>query len=131
MAKAFGRAQRVADFLKRELSMLIQRQLRDPRLGMISITDVELSRDLTHAKVYFTVLGVDSAEQAKISLEILSRASGFLRTEVAKILTMRSVPNLHFIYDESVQRGLQMSALIDAALASDAKHDNEEDNGAS
>lgn len=126
MAKAFGRPQRVADFLRKELSTLIQFQLRDPRLGMVSITDVEVSKDLSHAKVFVTVLGVDDRKAAEPSVAVLNRASGFMRSELARISTMRIVPALHFVFDESVQRGLRMSALIDEALRSDGEHSAED-----
>lgn len=127
MAKAFGRPQRVADFLRKELSSLIQFQLRDPRLGMVSITDVEVSKDLSHARVFVTVLGCEDRKSAEPSVAVLNRANGFLRTEIARISTMRIVPALHFVYDESVQRGLHMSALIDQAVKSDvARHDDEQ-----
>lgn len=119
MAKPFGRVQRVADFLRRELSSLIQQQLRDPRLGMVSITDVEVSKDLAHARVFVTILGCDSIEQAQDSVDVLNNASGFLRSEIARMLTMRVAPALKFIFDDSVQRGVQMSSLIDQAIKSD------------
>lgn len=119
MAKPFGRVQRVADFLRRELSSLIQQQLRDPRLGMISITDVEVSRDLAHARVFVTVLGCDTNEEAEESIEVLNNASGFLRTEMSRMLTMRVAPALKFIFDDSVHRGLEISSLIDKAINSD------------
>lgn len=121
MAKAFGRQQRLADFLRRELSSLIQLQLRDPRLGMVSVTDVEVSKDLAHAKIFVTILGVDDKQVAEPSVAILNKAAGFLKTEIARIAQMRTVPNLNFLFDDSLQRGLHMSALIDQALQSDAK----------
>jgi|SRR5690554_3731041 len=119
MTKPFGRVQRVADFLRRELSSLIQRQLRDPRLGMISVTDVEVSKDLSHARVYVTILGCDSNDEARQSIEVLNNASGFLRSEIARMLTMRIAPTLNFVFDDSVQRGLKISSLIDKAIQSD------------
>lgn len=130
MAKPFGRVQRVADFLRRELSSLIQQQLRDPRLGMVSITDVEVSKDLAHARVFVTILGCDSIEQAQDSVDVLNNASGFLRSEIARMLTMRVAPALKFIFDDSVQRGVQMSSLIDQAIKSDQQRqqgDTEDD----
>ena len=84
MAKEFGRTQRVADFLKRELASLIQLEMRDPRVGMVSITDVEVSRDMSHAKVFVTVLGKETEEETAESVEVLNQAAGFLRSQVAK-----------------------------------------------
>lgn len=121
MSRAYGRAQRVADFLRKELSSLILLELRDPRVGMVSITDVELSKDLAHAKIFVTVLGCDSVEEASESLAILNQAAGFLRTAVSRQSTMRSIPSIRFIFDDSVQRGHKMSMLIEQALASDQR----------
>lgn len=120
MAREFGRPQRVADFLQRELASLIQQEMRDPRLGMIGVNEVEVSRDLAHAKVYVTILGIESADDAKESIEILNKAAGFLRSQLAKTLQMRTVPRLHFTFDSSIYRGASMSALIDEARAGDS-----------
>ena len=123
MAKEYSRTQRVGDFLQQELAALIQRELRDPRVQMVSVTGVEVSRDLTHAKVFFTQLGVEDAEQAKATAEVLNKAAGFLRTVIAKSATMRTVPKLHFRFDESVGRGRDMESLLrDVRAADDALH---------
>lgn len=122
MAREFSRTERVGDYLQRELSLLIQRELRDPRLGMVSITAVEVSRDLSHARVYFTLLGCDSAEEAKPSTDVLNRAAGFLRTGLSRDSSMRSVPRLRFIFDTSIGRGRDLEALISRATESDAAH---------
>ena len=123
MAKEYSRTQRVGDFLQQELAALIQRELRDPRAQMVSVTGVDVSRDLTHAKVFFTQLGVDDAEQAKETAEVLNKAGGFLRTVIAKSATMRTVPRLHFRFDESVGRGRNMETLVrDARAADEALH---------
>ena len=108
------RQARIADQIQRELAELVRLEVRDPRVGMVTITGVELSRDQSHAKVYFTVLGAASdGEQAR---EGLQRAAGFLRTQLAHRLTTRTVPNLAFAYDESVERGVRLSRLIDEAV---------------
>lgn len=121
MAKEFSRTQRVADFLKRELATTLQQEFRDPRLGMVSITDVDVSRDLSYAKVYVTVLGKDSEEEAKESIAVLNNAAGFLRTQVARSNNARVTPKLRFYYDSSVVRGQYLSGLIDKAVAADKK----------
>src|SRR5262245_44075158 len=108
MAKEFKRTSRVGDFLKQELAGLIQRELRDPRLGMISVTGVEVSRDLSHAKVYVTVLGKDSVDEAAESIATLNHAAGFLRSQIAKINNARTTPKMHFVFDESISRGAHM-----------------------
>jgi len=108
------RQARIADQIQRELAELVRLEVRDPRVGMVTITGVELSRDKSHAKVYFTVLGAASdAEQAR---EGLQRAAGFLRTQIAHRLTTRTVPDLAFEYDESVERGVRLARLIDEAV---------------
>lgn len=119
MAREFSRTQRVADYLQRELATLIQQELRDPRLGMISLTSVDVSRDLGYAKVYYTQLEVDSEEDAKETTEVLNRASGFLRSQLSREATMRSVPKLTFRFDSSVGRGRDMESLISQAKARD------------
>ena len=108
------RRARIADQIQRELAELIRLEVRDPRVGMVTITGVDLSRDQSHAKVYFTVLGAPSdAEHAQ---EGLQRAAGFLRSALAHRLTTRSVPELAFAFDESVERGVRLSRLIDEAV---------------
>jgi len=119
MAREYARTQRVADYLQRELATLIQQEVRDPRLGMVSITGVDVSRDLGHAKVYYTVLGCDSREDAGESTEVLNRAAGFLRSELSRDSTMRSVPQLRFYFDTSVGRGRKLEELIRRAADAD------------
>lgn len=132
MAKEFHRADRVADAMRRELAQLIQREVRDPRLGMININDVEVSRDLTMAKVFVTLVGEDDPASINTSMEVLNKAAGFLRSQLAKSIQMRTIPRLQFRYDETSVRGQQLSALIDKAVKSDKDHhrDDEEDKSA-
>lgn len=117
MAKEFSRSRRVGEQIQRELAELVQRELKDPRLGMITISAVEVSRDMSVAKVFFTVFGEDHDE--KQSLEGLERASGFLRRELGHRMRLRSVPELRFHYDHSIEKGTRLSALINEAVASD------------
>jgi ribosome-binding factor A len=124
--REFTRSERIADYLRRELGLLIQREMRDPRVFMTSVTEVEVSRDFSHAKVYVTVLGKDTAEEAKEAVTTLNKAAGFLRTQIAKNNTARTTPQLRFHYDSSVNRGQQLSALIDKAMASDASRQGSE-----
>lgn len=119
MAREGGRTQRVADYLRRELAQLIQLEMRDPRVGMVMVNDVEVSRDLAHAKIFVTVMGKNDERDASESLAVLNDAAGFLRSKIARASTMRTTPKLHFVYDSSVSRGSHLSALIDKALASD------------
>jgi ribosome-binding factor A len=118
------RQARIADQIQRELAELVRLEMRDPRVGgMVTLTGVELTRDKSHAKVFFTVLGSPSDAQA--ALEGLRRAAGFLRSQLAHRLTTRTVPELSFEYDESVERGARLSRLIDEAVASDPKPKDE------
>ncbi len=122
-SKDFSRTERVADFLRRELGTLIQREMRDPRLGgMVSVTDAEVSRDLSRAKVFVTVLGKNSAEEAADAIQALNGAAGFLRSQIAKINNARSTPALRFEFDSSITRGQHLSGLIDKALREDRSH---------
>jgi len=125
MAREFARTDRVGDFLKKELATLIQQEMRDPRLGMVSITDVEVTRDLSFAKVFVTFLGVEGEDKIKDAVKVLNGASGFLRTQVSKSHRMRTTPKLSFTYDKSVLDGAYLSGLIDRAV-SDDQQDNEE-----
>jgi ribosome-binding factor A len=130
MAKEYSRTQRVADYLQRELAALIQHEVRDPRVGMVSITGVNVSRDLGYAKVYYTVLGCDSSEDASESTEALNRAAGFLRSQLSRDSSMRSVPQLRFYFDSSVGRGRDLEDLIRRAADADRELGlREEDSG--
>lgn len=123
MPKEFSRTQRVADFLKQEIAQVIQREVRDPRLtGMTSVTDVEVARDLSYAKVFVTILGVNTDAEAKPAIDVLNHASGFLRSQVAKVMSARTTPKLRFVFDRSIGRGAQMSKLIDDVVAVDREH---------
>lgn len=117
MPKDYPRSRRVAEQIQRELSGIIRLELKDPRVGMITLTDVEVTQDYSHAKVFFTQLG--DAEGAEGVEAALQHAAGFLRSQLAQRLKLRIVPELHFKYDVSVERGMRLSRLIDAAVASD------------
>jgi len=109
-----ARRARIADQIQRELADLIRLEVRDPRVGMVTLTGVEMSRDQSHAKVFFTVLG--PAEAAADAREGLQRAAGFLRSGLAHRLSTRSVPELHFEHDVSVERGVRLAKLIEEAV---------------
>lgn len=122
MPREFSRPQRIADYLRRELALLIQQEVSDPRVGMVSVTDVEVSRDLAHAKVFVTFVGTQVGDDVSIPLEALNHAAGFLRSQVARSTQWRTTPKLRFLHDESVYRGASLSALIDRALDEDRRH---------
>ncbi|PCD01049.1 30S ribosome-binding factor RbfA [Halopseudomonas pelagia] len=127
MANENSRTHRVADQMQRELAILVQRDIRDPRVGMITVTAVEVSRDLAHAKVYITLMDKDSEEDIAQNLAILKGVAGFLRMQLGKVMKLRSVPQLHFHYDESVRRGVHLSSLIERAVAEDRGHKSEDE----
>ena len=113
MSREFPRASRLADQIQRDLSETIRSELKDPRVGLITITAVEVSRDLSHARVFVSALA--SAEAMEETLDALRHAAGVLRSRLAHSLTSRTVPELQFVYDESVERGARLSRLIDEA----------------
>jgi len=116
MPKDYPRSDRIASQVQRELARLVQHGVKDPRLSSPSILDVEVSKDLSQAKVYFSVLDPEDAAQ---SLQALTRASGYLQREIGKVLKSRITPRLKFIYDDSNVRGRNLSDLIDSAIARD------------
>ncbi|TDQ39440.1 30S ribosome-binding factor RbfA [Thiopseudomonas denitrificans] len=122
MSKQYSRAQRVGDQIQRELAVLIPREVKDPRLGFVTLTGVDVSRDLGHAKVYITLMNSDDAETIDCNLEVLNETAGYLRMLLGKAIRVRSIPQLHFYYDESVSRGAYLSSLIERAVASDRNH---------
>jgi ribosome-binding factor A len=122
MAQEYTRTQRVGDHLKRELAVLIQQEVRDPRVGMVNINEVEVSRDLSHAKVYVTFVGERIDQECTQALQALNKAGGFLRSRIASTNHMRTTPRLFFVLDVSIQRGAHLTSLIDRAVAADSSH---------
>lgn len=124
--REFKRTDRVADQLQQELAVLIQREVKDPRLGMVTVSGVTVSRDLGYADVYVTLLGDDDPERIKENLAVLKRAGGFLRSQIARRIKLRHVPELRFHFDESVVRGHKLSSLIDEAVETDRARQGDE-----
>ncbi len=122
MPKDYPRSERIASQIQRELAALVQHSVKDPRLSSPSILEVQVSKDLSQAKVYFSVLHSDDAPQ---SLTALNHASGFLQREIGKVLKARITPKLKFIYDDSNIRGRNLSDLIDSAVAQDQSRSGE------
>ena len=119
------RARRVADQIQRELAELLRHEVKDPRVGAVTLTSVDVTSDLAHANVHFTTLAGQAG--AKETAAALARTSGFLRSALSKRLDLYAVPQLHFLYDASVEQGMRLSGLIDEAVASDKAraHDDE------
>jgi ribosome-binding factor A len=120
-----ARNRKIADQIQRELSEFIRLEMRDPRVSMVTLTGVELARDNSHAKIFFTQLGDEA--QAASCRNGLNSAAGFLRMQLAKKLTIRTTPALHFEVDRSIERGVHLSKLISDAVADDAKHPRDGD----
>lgn len=117
MAKNFSRAVRVGDQIQKELSDLIRLEVKDPRVRMVTVTAVDVASDYSHAKVFITSL--DTNNPIKDTLAGLNNAAGFLRNALFQQLKLRVIPQLHFLYDESIERGVRLSSLIDEAVASE------------
>lgn len=121
MMNSFKRTDRIAEMIQRLLAQIIQQEIKDPRLPkLITISAVKVTKDLGHAKVYFTVFNDDPTHAAAI----LNTAASYLRTALAKVMTMRTVPQLHFIYDDSIDYGQRLSRLIDKV--NEAEKDNDD-----
>jgi len=113
--REFGREERVGSELHRELAQILRDEVRDPRLNQVTIQEVRVVRDLSHARVFFTVLDRDQARKTE---QALNKAAGFLRKRLGERVIMRTVPALRFEYDQSLEQGMRLSSLIDQAVAS-------------
>lgn len=121
MAQNFKRTDRVAEMIQRKLAQIIALEVKDPRLsGLVTLSAVKVAADLAHAKVYFTVLNGDK----EVASSILNGAASYLRSALARTITLRIVPQLHFVYDESIEYGQHLSRLIHDANASDEGHED-------
>jgi ribosome-binding factor A len=121
MAREFKRTDRVSEQLQRELAQIIQLEIRDPRVGMVTVSAVDLSRDLHYATVYVTFLGIEESIKAtQVAIDVLNEAGGYIRVLIGKRMRMRAVPHVKFIFDESISRGRDLSSLIEQARDKDA-----------
>lgn len=120
MPKDYARTERLGEQLRRELADLIRREIKDPRVGLVSLTDVQVSRDLAHAKVFITRIGEPAEREPAV--EALNHAAGFLRRSLGRALHVRTAPNLRFFYDAAVEEGARLETLIDRAVAADVEN---------
>ena len=127
MPREFTRSDRVSDAIQRLLGQVIPNEIRDPRIGLVNINEVTVTRDMAYAKVYVTFVGVDDETESLAAASVLNKASGFLRTFLAKELSMRTVPKLQFIYDKTSVKGQALSSLIDRALKEDSLHQHDDE----
>jgi ribosome-binding factor A len=114
------RTHRLAEQIQQELADLLRTEVKDPRIGMVTVTHVDVSADVSHAKVYFTALS--GREHGEAAAQALARTAGFLRSQLARRLPVYTVPQLSFVYDASIESGMHLSKLIDEAVAEDRKH---------
>ncbi len=117
------RSNRLAETLKQEISQLIREELKDPRIGFVTVTSVEVADDLGNAKVYISVLG--DSQQAKDSLDALKRAAGFVRSEIGKRVRLRHAPEIVFKYDTSIEHGAHIAQLLRGVKLEDEKDEGE------
>ncbi|MDH5711355.1 MAG: 30S ribosome-binding factor RbfA [Gammaproteobacteria bacterium] len=126
MPREFSRSQRMAEQIRRDLADIVRDELKDPRMGFVSFTEVKLSRDLSNAVIYCSVIEEDKRQE---TLETLNRAAGFLRSQLAAVMRTRIVPVLKFIIDDSVARGAAMEDLIRRAIGEDEAKSADAENG--
>ncbi|AHG75464.1 30S ribosome-binding factor RbfA [Mannheimia varigena] len=123
MSREFKRSDRVAQELQKEVAVILQREVKDPRIGMVTVSDVEVSRDLAYAKIFVTFLFDNDPEAIELGMKGLEKASPYIRSLVGKAMRLRIVPELRFIYDESLVEGMRMSNLVSNVIKNDeAKH---------
>ncbi|MFN3709938.1 MULTISPECIES: 30S ribosome-binding factor RbfA [Alishewanella] len=121
MMKEFSRVDRLSQQMKKEMAVILQREIKDPRLHtMITVSDVEVSRDLSHAKVFVTFLGMDDSK-VEDNLKILNEASGFIRSLIGKRIQTRIVPHIRFAFDQSLNEGIRMANLVDTVRKDDER----------
>lgn len=126
MAKDFSRSDRVGEQYQREIAMIIQREIKDPRLSMATVSAIEVSRDLAYAKVFVTFFEEDP-DKLKQSLKILNDAAGYIRSLMGKRVRARIMPELRFMHDPSLNEGIRMSRLVDEAIRNDQLKDKSGD----
>lgn len=124
MPRDFKRTDRISDVMQRELSQIIQKEMKDPRISMVTIAEIKISKDLSFAKVYVSVMFEEKAEE---TMRTLNSAAKFLRSELAKKIQIRTMPQLTFVYDDTTIKANRISKLIDDAIKQDnpAKKDDE------
>lgn len=119
MAKTFSRTQRVSQELQKEIAIILQREIKDPRLGMVTVSGVDISRDLAYAKVFVTFLNDEDPDVVQQGLKVLNDATGFIRSLIGKAMRLRIVPELKFMYDQSLVEGMRMSSLVSEVISKD------------
>ncbi|MDG6897337.1 ribosome-binding factor A [Actinobacillus delphinicola] len=127
MAREFKRADRVAQELQKEIAVILQREVKDPRIGMVTVSDVEVTRDLAYAKVFVTFLFDNDQQYIDQAMKGLEKAAPYIRTLVGKAMRLRIVPELRFVYDNTLIEGMRMSNLVSSVVREDEKRHQEDD----
>ncbi|MCG9768598.1 30S ribosome-binding factor RbfA [Pseudoalteromonas sp. CO348] len=117
--REFSRTDRVAQQIQKEIAVILQREIKDPRLGMVTVSAVEVSRDLSYAKVFITVLNTSDEDKTKQSAAILNEATGYIRSLLGKRIRARIMPELKFVIDNSLMEGMRISNLVDSVIRED------------
>lgn len=128
MSKEFSRSRRVAQQMQREVALILQREVKDPRVGMVTVSDVEMSRDLQHAKIFVTFLNNED-EHIATAIKVLNDASGYIRILLGKAMQLRVVPELRFTYDKTLVEGMRISNLVSNTVREDQRRHADEDHG--
>ncbi|MGC7559258.1 30S ribosome-binding factor RbfA [Pasteurella sp. PK-2025] len=128
MAREFSRADRVAQELQKEIAIILQREVKDPRIGMVTVSDVEVSSDLAYAKVFVTFLFDHDESAIEAGMKGLEKASPYIRSLLGKAMRLRIVPEIRFIYDRSLIEGMRMSNLVTNVVRQDKARHVDEDN---
>lgn len=121
MPREFSRASRVAEVIQREVAVILQSEMKDPRVADVTVTYTRMSRDMSTARVHFIKPG--SEDDIRDTLRVLNKATGFIRHELAERVDLRYIPNVRFFYDASVERGRHVTELIDEAIAKESGED--------
>ncbi|KZN50634.1 30S ribosome-binding factor RbfA [Pseudoalteromonas luteoviolacea] len=124
--REFSRTDRVAQQIQKEIAVILQREIKDPRLGMVTVSAVEVSRDLSYAKIFVTVLSSKSDEDTKQNLAILNDATGYIRSLLGKRIRARIMPELRFVLDNSLMEGMRISNLVDEVIRTDKEKRGED-----
>ncbi|WP_439840240.1 30S ribosome-binding factor RbfA [Aeromonas veronii] len=122
MAREFSRTRRVGQQIQREIALILQREVKDPRIGMVTVSDVEVSRDLNYAKIYVTFLQLENdAERIMEGLQGLTEAAGYIRSLLGSAMRLRVVPELRFYYDQTLVEGMRLSNLVTNTVREDKR----------
>ncbi len=127
MKRDFSRTDRVSQQIQKEIAQIIQREIKDPRVGMATVSSVDVSRDLSYAKVFVTLYNAEE-EKSKLAVEILNDAAGFVRSLLGKRIRARIMPELRFVLDTTLMDGMRISNLVDQVIATDKKKQGDTDN---